>query len=184
MPLEDFSHRHLEVWDSCLCELKAAREANRKGAGVLEEEKQSLVTLMKRNAKNPALLEELEGEFERITRELSLARIVEGRGDLEKYNKEEVVKTCIDGVRRTGEHWKKSPPEAKSRIQRLVLPYGVPYDVLTGNRTPQLSLLYNVCSGSRGVNPKMAPPTFGVTNRVLEEMIEWFKVLKAFSLGS
>jgi site-specific DNA recombinase len=149
----------LEAWDDQRKELETARQRSRKSLEALEEEKGRLLTLMKRSASNPALLAELEKDFDRVERELSLERVAGGAAEFERYDKEEVVNACLSCLRRTGELWREWPVEGQSRLQRLVLPEGLPYDVLSGNRTPQLSLVYAAIPDPRNAKPNMAPPT-------------------------
>src|SRR5205823_5397658 len=104
----------------------------------LEEEKRQLILLMKRSAANPALLGELEREFARVEREVSLAQVADQTSKAEQYDPEAVVDACLDGLRRVCELWQTWPVQDKSRVQRLVFPGGVSYDAVAGNRTPQL----------------------------------------------
>jgi hypothetical protein len=158
-------------------QIEAARQASGKSLKRLEEEKAQIVALMKRSAGNPALLAELEKDFDRVERDLSLERVAGGTSAFASYDKEAVVETCLTCLCRTSDLWRQWPVESQSRLQRLVLPQGISYDALAGNRTPQLSLIYAAIPNVRGVKAKMAPPRPRVTNQVIEEMIGWYDVL-------
>jgi len=174
----------LGAWEAKLRELAARRSAGRESAGGLEEEKARLLTLMKRNAEKPGILEELEQDFERVEGELSLARLGDGREEFEKYDREKVVDECVAAILGVVELWQTWPVDAKIRIQRLVFPQGIDYEAVVGNRTPQLSLLYAAIPGSLTATSNMAPPTCRVTNHVIKEMLDWYRVLKSLPLAA
>jgi hypothetical protein len=172
------------AWAAKRTGLEAGREAGRKDVAKLEAEKAQLVTLMKRSAGKPALLEELERDFERVERELSLARMSDEVASFDRYDPEAVAEVCVGAILRVYELWDKWPVEAKSRIQRLVFPEGLGYDELIGNRTPRFSLLYATISDSHTAKSRMAPPTWRIANQVIEEMVRWYEVLKSHPLDT
>ncbi len=148
----------LRVWDERVQAAQAEKQAGKKDAAKLEEEKRSILTLMKRSADNLILLGELEKDFARVDGELSLSRVAGEPCELEAYDKEKVVDFCIDVLRRADELWRKWPVQGQNKLQRLVLPHGVSYDELRGCRTPRLSLVYGLCANPHTLETTMAGP--------------------------
>ncbi len=70
-----------------------------------------------------------------------------------------VVGTCIAFLERVVELWQKWPVDLQNRLQAMVLPEGVGYDVLEGVSNPRLSLVYAAIADSatmaapRGIEP-------------------------------
>lgn len=169
----------LDVWEKESKSLGAESDAMHKEVLSLREEKASLIQLMKRSCENAALLAELHKDFERVERQLSLTTLSHKDREVEKYDAEAVAGTCQTFLENVSELWQRWPVEAQSKIQRLVLPGGIPFDVLEGCRTPQLSLVYAAFPDPRAPQSGMAPPVCRVTNQVIAEMIEWYRVLRA-----
>lgn len=168
----------LQVWADVVGDPDGRRQAERGSITRLEEEKGRLVTLMKRAADNTDLLAELEKDFARVQGELSLAQVAAGASAFDRYDPDAVADACVRGLGRTSELWLEWPLEAKSRIQRLVFPNGVPYDVMSGNRNPELSLLYALIPASKGRNSNMAPPHDADYEPIIATMIAWYEVFK------
>ncbi len=148
----------LEVWEQQLTSLNAEGNSLRKEVDSLREEKHALVELMKRSYDNPPLMESLQQDFQRVEKQLTLATMTRNSHEIEEYDAEAVVGSCTCLLEHVGELWKTWPVEAQSKVQRLILPDGVPFDVLCGNRTPQLSLVYAAFPHSQGAETNMAPP--------------------------
>jgi site-specific DNA recombinase len=177
--LDLFRRVVLEVWEKELHSLNAESDALQKEVVALRDERRSVVELMKRSCDNSALLAELQKDFERVEKQLTLATMTRNEREIEEYDAEAVVASCTHFLRHANELWQRWPVEAKSQVQRLVLPAGVPFDVLEGNRTPQLSLVYAAFPDPRTPESRMAAPTCRVTNPIIGAMIGWYKVLKA-----
>lgn len=177
--LKLFRRAVLDVWQDRTRLVAAEVAANERTAAALRDEKRSLVELMKKGHDNPALFAELRSEFERVERELSLARVVQAEGHVESHDPEAVVDHCVALLGKIGEHWQDWPLEAKSQVQRLVFPGGVGYTELTGCRTPRLSLVYAAFRGSKTLESTLAGPSCRVTNRTVSELVEWYKVIQA-----
>jgi site-specific DNA recombinase len=159
--------------------LEARATAERGREKTLRDEKRSIIELMKKGHDNPALMEALQGDFERVERELSMASIARQEGAVEGHDMEAVVGHCIHLIQTIVETWPKWPVEAKSQVQRLVFPEGLSYAEMSGCRTPRLSPVYAVFQGSQTPKSTMAGPSCRVTNQTIEAMIGWYECLRA-----
>ncbi|HYH66854.1 MAG TPA: recombinase family protein [Urbifossiella sp.] len=163
----------LEVWESEHRELLAKSIDVNKTAGRFREEKQALIGLMKANADNPSLVAELRADYERVERALALATLARDTAEMEEYEAEAVVNHCVYFLERAGELWQEWPVDLQNRLQLMVFPRGVGFDVLEGLSNPDLSLVHAVFADSA----RMAAPSCRVTNRVIAELIGWYKIL-------
>lgn len=165
----------LEVWEEQHAELVAETVGVQKDVGRLRAEKQAVLALMKQNADNPSLVADLRADYERVERELALATMSRDTAEADEYEAEAVVNHCVWFLERAGELWQKWPVELQNRLQVMVFPRGVGYQVLEGVANPDLSLVHAILA-----NPTtMAAPSCGVTNQLLTELIGWYKVLRS-----
>jgi len=169
----------LEVWEEQHRELLSRTNELHRGVGKLREEKRSLIDLMKGSAGNQSLLADLREEYERVDRELALATMTRNTAEAEEYEAEAVLNECVNFLERASELWLKWPVELQKRLQVMVFPQGIGFDVLEGQANPELSLVHAVFENST----RMAPPTCRVTNQVIGVMIEWYKVLKSLQIA-
>lgn len=114
-----------------------------------------------------------------MDRDLALATIARNTAEVEEYEAEAVVNECITFLERASELWQKWPVEQQKRLQVMVFPQGIGFDVLERQANPQLSLVHAVFEKSSS----MAPPAWRVTNQVIGVMIEWYKVLRALQMA-
>jgi DNA invertase Pin-like site-specific DNA recombinase len=173
----------LEVWEANLRELGTESAALQKEVADLRGEKRALLEVMKRSCDNPTLLAELQQDFDRVEKRLTLATITRNEAEVEEFDAEAVVGYCTYFLRHVSELWQLWPVEAQTKVQRLVLPEGIPYDALGPKRTPQFSLVYAAFPDLRASKTSMAPPTVRVANQTILAMIEWYKVLRALPLA-
>lgn len=169
----------LEVWEEQHRELVAESIGVQKTVGRLREEKQSIIGLMKVHADNPSLVADLRADYERLERELALATMARDTAEADEYEAEAVVNLCVHFLERASELWLKWPVELQNRLQVMVFPRGVGYQVLKGEANPELSLVHANFVDSAS----MAPPTCRATNLVIAEMIQWYLALKALPAG-
>ena len=134
----------LEVWEEQHRELLSHTNELHQGVGKLREEKRSLIGLMKGIAGNQSLLADLREEYERVDRELALATMTRNTAEAEEYEAEAVVNECINFLERASELWQKWPVELQKRLQVMVFPQGIGFDVLEGQANPELSLVHAV----------------------------------------
>ncbi len=172
----------LDLWEEELRGLNAESDTLQQEVTSLREQKRSLLELMKRSSDRPALLDELQADFDRVEKQLTLATIARNQREIEEYDAEAVVNSCTYLLREASELWKRWPVEAQSKVQRLVFPEGVPFDALEGRRTPNLSLVYAAFPDVGPQESSMVRPTWRMSNQVLDELIRWYKVLKALQL--
>ena len=102
----------------------------------LEEEKATLVTLLKRNAENGSLFQEFERDYERVEDDLhvlgkELLKLQKAAGSVE-----EVVSWSVEKIRALGDAWVDWPVETQGRVQRLLFPAGLPFDEIYQMKTP------------------------------------------------
>ena len=157
---------------------RAGGAAKQQAIAAMEEEKGQLVTLMKRSASKASLLADLERDYARVERELGMARLADEGSVFDRYEPGEVTEVCVGAILHLYELWDRWPVEAQNRIQRLVFPDGLRHDELLGNRTPTLSLLYAIISGSENRQSKMAPPSGWLTNALIWTMIAWYEAFR------
>jgi DNA invertase Pin-like site-specific DNA recombinase len=177
--LDAFRKVVLEVWESEYRELNAHSNDLQQKVTSLRTEKRSLLDLIKVSAGNPALLAELQKDFERVDKELTLATMARNTVEVEELDAEAVVGACVNFVEKAVELWQEWPVELQNRLQAMVLPQGVRYDVLEGLSNPQLSPVYAAIENST----TMAAPRCPNTNYLLTEMIGWYKFLRETPLG-
>lgn len=168
----------LEVWDEQHRQLLSQTTDLHQQVGQLRQEKQALLGLMKASVGNTSLLADLRKEYERVDRELTLATMSRNTAEVEEYQAEAVVNACISFLEQASELWQKWPVELQNRLQVMVFPEGVGFEVLKGQANPQLSLVYAAFENST----TMAAPRCRVTNQVIREMINWFKQLQGLEL--
>jgi len=176
--LEMFRKIVLEVWEEEHRELLSRSNDLHRDVGRLREEKKSLIALMKASAQNAPLLADLQKEYDHVERDLAIATIARNTAEADEYEAEAVVNECINFLKRASELWQKWPVELQKRLQVMVFPEGVGFDVLEGEANPQLSLVHAVFTDSAS----LAPPTCRVTNQVIGVMIEWYIILKPLQL--
>jgi site-specific DNA recombinase len=177
--LDLFREVVLEVWEEQHRELLSESNDLHKTVGRLREEKRSLIDLMKGSAGNESLLDDLRKEYERVDRDLALASMARNTAEAEEYEAEAVVNECINFLERAGELWQKWPVDMQKRLQVMIFPEGIGFEVLEGVSNPKLSLVHAVFENATS----MAAPTWRVTNRVIATMIEWFDFLRPLQLG-
>jgi len=144
----------------------------------LQEEKESLVELMKRARGNVALLETLQAEFERVEKEVVLATNDRNETELRQYEAEVVVGHCLYFLEHASELWQKWPVEAKNRLQAMVFPEGLSYAVLEGKRTGNLSIIHAALA-DLDVSGTVAAPRCRKSNfALLDAILEWYTILR------
>jgi site-specific DNA recombinase len=176
--LDAFRKVVLAVWEQEFRELNAESNDLQKTVGKLRGEKRSLLDLMKASAGNAALLEELQNDFDRVNRELTVATLARNATEVQEYEAEAVVGTCVAFIERVVELWQSWPVDLQSRLQVMVFPEGVSYAALEGLSNPKLSLVYAAVEGSATV----AAPRCRVTNYPLNVLLDWYKVLREVPL--
>lgn len=176
--LEAFRRIVLSVWEKEYRELNSASNDLQKKVAQLRDEKRALLDLMKASAGDAALVEELQKDFKQVNKELTMATMARNTAEVEEYEAEAVVGTCIAFIENIVELWQKWPVDLQNRLQVMVLPGGVGYDVLEGLSNPKLSLVYAAIAEST----TMAAPRCRVTNSVIGTMIEWYEILRRTSL--
>jgi len=173
--LEAFRKVVLAVWEQEYQELNATSNDLQKKVAQLRDEKRSVLDLLKASAGDKILVGELQAEFERVNRELTLATMARNTAEVEEYEAEAVVGACIAFMERVVELWQEWPVDLQNRLQSMVLPEGIRYDVLEGLSNPKLSLVYAAIEEPT----TMAAPCCRVTNSLLHALIEWYKTLQA-----
>jgi hypothetical protein len=164
----------MDVWQERHRELISQTGDLHKTVGRLREEKRGLINLMKASVGNASLVADLQHEYERVERELALVTMKRNTAEEDEFEAETVVNHCVYFLEHASELWQKGPVELQNRLQVMVFPRGVGFEVLRGEANPQLSLVHAVFTDF----PRLAPPTCRVTNRVIEEMIDWYKWLR------
>jgi DNA invertase Pin-like site-specific DNA recombinase len=173
--LEAFRRIVLGVWEQEYRELNAASNDLQKTVAKLREEKRAVFDLLKASAGNAALVEELQEEFRRISKELTVATVARNAAEVEEYEAEAVVGTCLYFIERLVELWQAWPVDLQNRLQVMVFPEGVSHAVLEGAVEPKLSLVYAAIEEPTTV----AAPRCRVANSLLHALIEWYKILRA-----
>ncbi len=169
----------LDVWQEQHRELLAQSNDLHKSVGKLREEKKALIDLMKGSTGIRTLLADLQKEYERVDRELALATMERNSAEADEYEAEAVVNECVYFLEWASELWQKWPVELQNRLQVMVFPGGVGFEVLKGEANPQLSLTHAVFANQTN----MAPPTWRVTNSVIRELVMWYRFLKPLQLA-
>jgi site-specific DNA recombinase len=169
----------LDVWEDQHRELMSQSSGLHQTVGRLREEKQSLIALMKSSVGDEPLLADLRKDYERVSRDLALSTMERNTAEAEEYEAEAVVNQCVAFMEHASELWQKWPVELQNRLQVMVFPEGIGFDVLEGLANPKLSLVYAAFANQTS----MAPPTCRVTNQVIEAMIAWYKQLKGLPLA-
>src|SRR5205807_5068708 len=99
----------LAVWEQEYRELNSSSNDLQKTVTRLRDEKRSLLDLMKASAGNAALVQELQKEFDRVNRELTVATMARNSTEEEEYEAESVGGACIAFIERVVELWLKWP---------------------------------------------------------------------------
>jgi hypothetical protein len=177
--LASFRATVLEVWEDLYRDLNAQGNELQQEVADLRKEKQALFELIKASGDTPALLEQLQRDYERLDRGLQLAVTARNLTEAGEYEAEAVIDTCVAFLKRVSELWEKWPVDLQNRVQVMVLPEGVGYEVLKREANPKLSLVYAVCA-----NPTtLAAHNCRVANRFLKTILEWHKILQALPLA-
>jgi hypothetical protein len=180
--LKLFQEEVLRYWQEQWEEKRSVSNGLQDRVAALRKEKESLIAVMKRSADNTALLSELQKDFERVDRELTLATIGRNEAEVEEYDAEAVVTACARFLEKLSELWQKWPVEARSRMQALVFPEGVSYAALEGKQTAPRSVIHDVLGDLANASP-MAAPRQRVTNSCLQALIAWYNALRALPLA-
>lgn len=109
---------------------------------------------------------------------MSLAKLNRGKKEVEEVQAEVIVDYCVRFLEHAHKLWKESLPEEKFRLQSLIFPEGISYDALTGKQTPKMSPVYEAISELQNGNNTLAARRSVITNTVLHELIDWYKVLR------
>jgi hypothetical protein len=166
----------LREWEDRWEELRTRSGGLQDRVAALHKEKGTLIGLMKRSADNPALLAELQKDFERVERELTLATIERNDTEVEEYDAEAVVGACTYFLQNASELWEKWPVEARSRLQTMIFPEGISFAALEGKQTAKRSIIYDALADP--ANPAtMAAPRCRMANSVIEAMVGWYHML-------
>ncbi len=176
--LDAFRTVVLSVWEKEYRELNAASNDLQKQVSRLRDEKRALLDLLKASAGNKALVGELQKDFDRVNRELTVATMARNETELQEYEAEAVVGTCLAFIERVVELWQKWPVDLQNRLQLMVLPEGVSYDVLEGRSNPKLSLVYAAIEKAG----TMAAPCWRMSNSILRTLLEWYQELRGLPL--
>ncbi len=177
--MEAFRHIVLSTWQEQCRKLSSQTSTLHQEVGRLRAEKRTLIELMKASAGNAALLAELQRDFERVTKQTTVTSMARNSSEAQEYEAEAVVNACLYCLEHASELWQKWPVDLQNKLQMLVLPGGVTYDVLKGQANPSFSLVYAAIANSA----QMAPPTFRLTNELIQTMIEWYSFIKWLPLG-
>ncbi len=169
----------LREWEEQWQELRSRSGNLQDKVAALRKEKAALIGLMKQSADNPSLLAELQKDFERVERDLTLATIDRNETEVEEYDAEAVVGACTYFLQHASELWEKWPVEAKSRLQAMVFPEGLSFAALEGKQTAKRSFIYDALADSTN-SATMAAPRCRVTNSFIHALIDWYKILREF----
>src|SRR5207248_1255867 len=112
----------LVVWEQEYRELNSSSNDLQKTVARLRDEKRSLLDLLKASAGNAALVGELQREFDRVNRELTVATMARNSAEVEEYEAEAVVGACIAFIERVVELWQRWPVDLQNRLQVMVFP--------------------------------------------------------------
>lgn len=145
-----FAERHQLICDGVTI---ADRELN-----AIREEKQTLVELMKQSADDPELLKDLKQQYADVRKRMSLAKLNRGKKEIEEVQAEVIVDYCVHFLEHAHKLWKESLPEEQFRLQSLIFPEGISYDVLTGKQTPKISPVYEAISELQNGDNTLAGP--------------------------
>lgn len=132
----------LDVWDDKYRSMHSDSIQMAKKASFLNEEKQSIIELMKKSHENAEILEALQKDFERVNKEYTLATMERNKTEIQTCDAETVVRYCEYFLKNAYELWDIAPVEGKYALQGLPYPNGVSYNALIDLRTPELSPIY------------------------------------------
>ncbi|MCI0458577.1 MAG: recombinase family protein [Gemmataceae bacterium] len=177
--LDGFRRVVLSVWDEEYRECNARSNDLQARVLRLREEKRRLVEVIKASAGNPSLLEELQKDFDRVTKELTLGTVERNTAELKEYEAEAVVNHCIWFMQNASELWQKWPVDLQNRLQVMVFPEGVGYEVLEGKANPKLSLVHAAIAKNDG----MAAPVCRTANPGIQALIDWYNLLRPLPFG-
>ena len=105
---------------------------------------------------------------------MAVAAMGRNTAEAEEFQAEAVVNTCLAFVERASELWQKSPVELQNRLQVVVCPEGVGFEVLERQANPEVSLVHAVFTDAT----RMAAPAWRVANPVIGMMVESYRLLK------
>src|SRR5437588_4889280 len=96
--------------------------------------------------------------------------------EIDELEAEAVVGTCITFLEQAVELWQQWPVDVQNRLQSMVFPEGIRYDVLEGLSNPKLSPVYAAFEKTT----TMAAPRWRMSNSILQELVRWYKMLRSF----
>ncbi len=180
--LQAFRTAVLDVWEEEYRHLNSESSVLQQQVATLHEEKRSLLDLIKASSSKPALLAELQQEFERVDKELTLATMARNTAEIEELEAEAVVGTCVTFIERAVELWQQWPVDLQNRLQTLILPEGVRYDVLEGLSNPSLSPVYAAFADPTTMAAPRCPMANRLTPLVITTLVRWYKDFRALAL--
>lgn len=89
-----------------------------------------------------ALLRDLKERYAELHTKVAAKTIQRNEKEIAEYDAETVIAYCNHFIENISELWDNAEVEDQNRLQSLIFPMGIPYDVLENKRTPKMSLVY------------------------------------------
>lgn len=156
--LDLFGSLVVHHWENEYKELNRESIALGEEVLVLKKKKRELIELMKESKDNPSLMKDLKEQYTELDVELTSKTVYRNEKEIEEYEAEVVIAYCEHFIENTSELWDKADVEDQNRLQTLIFPHGIPYDVLENKRTPKTSLVYAVLENLRTSDEILVAP--------------------------
>lgn len=148
--LDLFKEVVLDVWHKEYKELHRASAELSDKAEKLKANKAAILELMKTSMDMPELVADLKKQFATASRDLEKITALRNSKEGQEYDAATIVEACIAFLQNPSELWSKSLVQEQYRLQSLLFPDGLPFDVLEDKRTPKLSPVLEAISPSDG----------------------------------